>query len=297
MRKHTVLLYWGLLLSIEDIVPSSEKDRPAAGARIPRWKLWLLVLGCPAFAAAAAWWLHKSIVHPDPSAPGEIWLALSMLLMFGGLTLMVPFVLLVLRRARRQAARRASAIPEALTIEIPKQPLVCVFGICSLLLTAGVSMAVAGFEGVGRRSIVFLFVGLLFAGCVSLLIATYALVRWYTRGRPWRIRIDSDGIRDSRLGQLLISWSDVVSISRWTLRSYGTVAFRLRDPAAYRMALNPRERLWARLSGILNPSSYMLPLSTLSIEERELIDALRTFKPVQVAMVGFPEAGSPVPRT
>jgi hypothetical protein len=217
-----------------------------------------------------------------------MWLALSALLMFGGFTVTALFVLLVLRRARRQAARRVSAISEALTIEIPKQPLVCVFGVGVLLLLAGAFMAVAGFEGVGRRSIVFLLVGLLIAGCVSLLIAIHALLRWNTRGRPWRIRIDCDGIGDSRLGQLFISWSDVASISRWTLRSYGTVSFRLRDPAAYRMALNPRERLCARLSGILSGSSYMLSLSTLTIEERALVDVLRAFKPADVAMVGFP---------
>ena len=132
---------------------------------------------------------------------------------------------------------------------------------------------------------------------LALLIPTYALQRWNARGVRWQIRIDADGITDSRVGQFLISWSDVMSIRRWTFRGHPFMAFGLRNSAAYRKALNPLGRRWARLS-VIRSGSYTLGLYTPNIEDSEIIDTLSAFKPAGVPMVGFPEASveSSVPR-
>ena len=275
-------------------MPSSEKDRPAAGARIPRWKLGLMVLACPALAALAAWLLHKSLVHPDPSTPGEVWLALAMLLIFGVFTAALPLLFRANRRLRRQAPQRMpSRTPQPLTIDIPNRFPIRILAVGILVLAVSVLTFVAGFEGVGSGSAELFIFGLIGTVFLALLIPTYALQRWNARGVRWQIRIDADGIRDSRLGQFLISWSDVMSIRRWTFRGQPFIAFGLRNPAAYRKALNPLGRRWARVSGVIGSGSYTLGLyAPPNIEEGELIDGLCAFKPAGVAMTGFPEAGT-----
>jgi hypothetical protein len=183
-----------------------------------------------------------------------------------------------------------SKTPQPLIVDLPKRSPIYGLGFFALFLVFGALMSVAGFEGVGRKTAELFLLGLLLAVVSAFVLASSALQRWSTRGRPWRIRIDADGIGDSRLGSFLVSWSDVTAIRRLASRHHAFVAFDLRDAAAYRKSLSPMDRLWTRLSGKLRGRTYMLGLNALNIAEGEFVDALRAFKPPGVAMVGFPEA-------
>jgi len=252
-------------------------------------KRWLLLGIAIVFTALGVWMLVDTLRHPAGAKPGQLWMALSILLLFGAAGLLFGFQILTETRRGRGAADEADRAPAdgALLATYSKVWLAIGVGVCSAFALAGLFMFAAGLSGLG---IVGIIVGLL-AAIVFGSFAVIGLVQLGSRG--WsarRIRIDAAGIRDSSIGDRLIGWDEIAVIARRTLYGQRLVEVRLRDPAAYVADITGLQRPLARLNLAFGFAPYSITLTGLNVDEADLIAAVDRFKPGTLLLLGGEDA-------
>jgi hypothetical protein len=240
-------------------------------------KLWLLLAIALAFTAIGAAMLADALRQPEATDPGQLWMALAILLLFGMCGAIFGYQLrLAQRRARRQATGSAGG------------PLVARHsGGWHMLATLGsLGFAAAGlFMMLSGAGILIGLVGLL----AVLVFGGFALIGiWRGARHQWsgaEIRIDEAGISDSRLLPPLIAWSAIELIACRDHFGQRFLDLRLQDPADHLARQGGLAQRLGRLNQTIGFGAYTLPLTGLDAGESELLDAIARFKPVTLPVL------------
>jgi hypothetical protein len=244
-------------------------------ARRAAWRLWLLLAIAVAFTGIGAAMLIQTLRRPEIADPGQLWLALAILLMFGMAGVIFGYQLLLTRQATR---RRATAA----TVD---GPLVAAYSglwqglallACLAFAVTGLLMMLAG-KGV--------FVGLL----ALVVFGGFAVLGlWRNRHRLWQraeIRIDSAGIQDSRLASPLIAWGDIAAIACLSFSGQRFIDVRLKEPAAHLQRQYALDRQLSRLNQALGFGPHWIALTGLSASEAEIHAAIERFRPAGLPVI------------
>lgn len=105
------------------------------------------------------------------------------------------------------------------------------------------------------------------------------------RGRVFRrIRIDADGIHDSRIGDT-IGWDEIEWIAGRGIYGQRVIEFGLADPDRILASLGRGQRALARLNQRFGYAPYAIALAGLSVGEAEVAAAIRRFRPAQLPVL------------
>ena len=247
------------------------------------WKCWLQLLGALAFVAGGLWMLVDALRDPAGAEPGQLWMALAVTIMFGGCAGIFTYELHGKRRADRRVRGTGHGSASG--------PLEAVYSNvwASLALAGCVAFAVAGIMmtlasatgGLGWAGFV---VGPL-AAIVFGAFAVLGAAQLRHSGRVFRrIRIDAEGLHDSRIGDM-IAWDEIEWIAGRRIYGQRVIEFGLADPDRILASLGRAQRTLARLNQRFGYAPYAIALAGLSVDEADLAAAIRRFRPPQLPVL------------
>jgi hypothetical protein len=249
------------------------------------WKSWLQLLLALGFVAVGAWMLADALRDPRGGKAGQVWTALAIVVMFAGCAAIFAHELAT-RRGRR--ARRGPEHGAANT----DGPLVAVYSTvwtaialagCVTFAGAGVMLVLAsvagGADGIGWPGlIVGPLTAVVFGGFAIIGAAQLQRGGWAAR----HIRIDADGLYDSRSGQT-IGWGDILWIAGRSIYGQRVIEFGLADAGRHLARLDRAQRALAHLNRAFGFAPYAITLAGLSVGEAEILAAIERFKAPQPA--------------
>ena len=244
------------------------------------WKSWLQLLGALAFVAGGLWMLIDALRDPAGAEAGQLWMSLAITIMFGGCAAIFAYELHGMRRAGQRARGMGHGSVSG--------PLEAVYSNvwASLALAGCVAFAVAGVMmtlasatgGLGWAGFV---VGPL-AAIVFGAFAVLGAAQLRHSGRVFRrIRVDADGIHDSRIGDT-IAWDEIEWIAGRRIFGQRVIEVGLVDPDRILARLGRAQRALARLNRRFGYAPYAIALAGLSVGEAELAAAIHRFRPTQL---------------
>src|SRR5262249_14814241 len=248
-------------------------------------KRWLLLAIAVGFTALGAWMLVDTIRRPATAEPGQLWLALAILIMSGGAGVLFGYEIIV-------AARKAADDIEPLGHPGTEGALVASYSTTWLVIgltgslafaLAGLLMLRAGLSGGGAGPTA---IGALAAVVFGGFAAIGLLQLWQTRWSARRLSIDAAGIRDTRIGNRLIAWNEIAIIALRTLYGQRLIEVRLKDPSDYVADIGGVQRSLARLNVAFGFAPYAIAVRGLSATEAAVIAAIERFKPAYVLLIG-----------
>jgi len=248
-------------------------------------KRWLLLAIAVGFTALGAWMLVDTIRRPATAEPGQLWMALAILIMFGGAGVLFGYEIIV-------AARKAADDIEPLGRPGTEGALVASYSTTWLVIgltgslafaLAGLLMLRAGLSGGGAGPTA---IGALAAVVFGGFAAIGLLQLWQTRWSARRLSIDADGIRDTRIGNRLIAWNEIAIIALRTLYGQRMIEVRLKDPSGYVADIGGVQKPLAHLNVAFGFGPYSIALRGLSATEADVVAAIERFKPAYVLLIG-----------
>jgi hypothetical protein len=250
------------------------------------WKSWLRFLLALGFVAVGAWMLADRLRDPLGGKAGQVWSGLAIVVMFAGCAAIFAHELATGRRR----GRRTGGGPQP--GEANAGPLVAVYSTvwtaialagCLAFAGAGIMLLLAslagGAHGIGWSGFIVgpptaaVFGGFAIAGAAQLRRAG-----WSAR----HIRIDADGLYDSRIG-LTIGWGDILWIAGRSIYGQRVIEVGLADAGRHLARLDRAQRVLARLNRAFGFAPYAITLAGLSAGEAEILAAIERFRAPQPA--------------
>lgn len=245
------------------------------------WKSWLQLLVALVFVAGGLWMLVDALRDPAGAEAGQLWSSLGVTSMFGGCAALFAYELNRVRRAHRRARDgaghgRASGPLDAVYSNV--WAWLAVAGALTFAV-AGVMMFLASVAGgIGWDGFV--------AGPLAAIVfggfAVLGVLQLARNGRPFgQVRIDADGIYDSRIGGT-IGWGEIRWIAGRSIFGQRLIEFGLADPDRTLARFGRVHRALARLTRRFGVAPYGIGLAGLSVDEAEIAAAIERFRPAQL---------------
>jgi hypothetical protein len=256
--------------------------RPRRRANRKRWRLLAMAI---AFTVIGAWMLVDTLRHPAAAKPGQLWMALSILVMFGAGAILFGYEIIAGARAASGESGGHGYSVDAWVATYSNVWLTIGSGGCIALALAGLFMLAAGLSGLG--------IGASIAG--SLAVTTFGSIGLIGVAQLWRsgwssrwLSIDATGIRDSRLDRL-IAWDEIALIAGRSLSGQRLIEVRLKEPALYVARMSGARRLLVRLNLAFGFAPISIGIAGLSATEADVMAAIERFKPATVLLIGDAE--------
>jgi hypothetical protein len=247
-------------------------------------KPWLLLAIAVGFTVLGAWMLVDTIRHPAAAEPGQPWMALAILVMFGGAGVLFGYeIIAAARKAADDTQRCRQPTTDGALVASYSRAWLAVGVIGSLAFAlAGLFMLQAGLASGGTSPVVIgALAAIVFGGFVAIGLLQLWQTGWSARG----LSIDFDGIRDTRIGNRLIAWNEIAIVACRTLYGQRLIEVRLRDPSGYIADIGGVQKPLARLNAAFGFAPYSIALRGLSATEAAVIAAIERFKPATVLLI------------
>jgi len=245
------------------------------------WRPWLPLLLALVFVAGGLWMLVDALRDPAVAKAGQLWMSLGIIIMFGGCGAVFAYELhsrrLLDQRLRGGSGHAAAGGP--LDAVYSNAWAWLAVGGCVTFAIAGVMMLLASIAGgLGWD-------GFVIGPLTAIVFGTFAILgatQLPRNGRVFRhIRIDADGIYDSRIGGT-IGWGEIQWIADRSIYGQRIIEFGLTDPDRLLDRLGGVHRALARLNRRFGFAPYSIGLVGLSVGEGEVAAAIERFRPAQL---------------